>query len=101
MMDDIFNEFPIGMRCSVGVPVLGNPAGSPAVIYEHYRIGERRGVSLLFPNGNYDGFSSESLQIFDVQPKGLIRSCADYQFTNVIRLRDDFNRGLFEQAFTQ
>jgi len=96
----IYRDYPIGMRCRVNIPVLGNPAGTIAVVYEHYKIGHHPGVSLLFPNGNYDGFSQESLLIFGVQPEKIIAPCVDYKFTDVMRLRDDFNRGLFQRAFT-
>lgn len=93
------SAFPLGMVCTIGVPCLGNPAGSLGVVYEHYTLGGHHGVSIIFQNGNYDGFSERCLEMLDVVPARLSRSLCNYEFESVGKLSSDFQRGLFNHAF--
>lgn len=93
--------YPVGMMCTVGKPCLGNPAGCVAVVYESYKLGDHHGVSLLFPNGNYDGFSERCLEALDVTPFRFNRSLCNYEFVSVGKLADDFQRGLFANALSK
>ncbi|MDC8832801.1 hypothetical protein [Alteromonas gilva] len=96
----LHTAYPVGMLCTVAKACLGNPAGSVAVVYEAYQIGEsHHGASLIFPNGNYDGFSDQCMEIFEVNPVRFERSCAEYKFRNVCNLAIDFSKGLFNKAF--
>jgi hypothetical protein len=80
--------------------VLGNPPGSRAVVYEHYKLGSNHfGISLIFQNGSYDGFCERSIEICEINPVRLDRACMDYDFTNVGVLVDDFHAGVFASAF--
>jgi hypothetical protein len=77
---------------------MGNPAGTRAVCYEVYSIGERPGWSFIFVNGCYDGFSPGDMEMFGgqlVEPAALEYG---YTFTNVMVLSQDFARGVFDRA---
>jgi hypothetical protein len=96
---DIHTIFPVGMICSIGQICLGNPEGSLAVVYEQYSVGHQNGVSIMFPNGKFDGFSVQCMEIFGVCPVRLSSSVTSYQFQDVIQLSADFKRGIFDKGF--
>ena len=90
----------VGDICVVGRPCLGNPAGARAVVVEVYQlpIGEgtwSTGWSLLFENGNHDGFSAGDCDAFDVVKLGHEPALAWYPWTNAIRLYQDWRAGVF------
>lgn len=92
--------YPIGMLCVVERPCLSNDANTLALVYENYKLGsEHQGVSLIFPNGNYDGFSEECCEIFSVTPVKRLTHYSQYEFKDVGQLSHDFNIGLFDKAF--
>lgn len=92
--------FPVGMVVTNGRPVLGARAGSLGVVYEHYAIGAKHfGVSILFVNGAYDGFSEQCLEMTEINPVRFEESVANYEFTGVDDLMDNFRRGYFSRAF--
>lgn len=98
-MDKIRQVYPVGMIVVVGAPCLRNPAQSRAVVYEHYRLGDHVGISLIFPNGEYDGFSERDLELADVYPTGIVDpQVSRYQFSNVLQLQRDFQAGVFARA---
>ena len=74
--------------------MLGNPEGALGVVF--YDYGD--GAQLIFPNGNYDGFSAEEQQEF-LTPAGHAPSVAGYQFKNVITVGQDFSRGYWRKVF--
>jgi hypothetical protein len=78
--------------------MLGNPAGTRGVAYEEYNIGaEHPGLSFIFANGHYDGFSTEEQQAF-LWEFGFDESVAGYQFRNVMQLSADFEKGVFDSC---
>jgi hypothetical protein len=78
---------------------LGNDEGTEGVVYEVYHLTpEERGVSVIFENGNYDGFSPMEQQTL-LNRTGHEPSLAGYQFTNVMQLSKDFNLGVFDVVF--
>lgn len=91
----------VGSVVRLRVACLGNPKGTLGVCYEEYVLGGRDGYSIIFENGNYDGFSGEDeacyaeikryLEVIGYAPK-----LSDYQFTNVMRLSMDFEAGEFD-----
>ena len=94
----IYSAYSVGTIVTLGRECLGNAAGSKGVVYEHYSIGnETCGCSIIFPNGNYDGFSEKCLELFEVNPVGKSELLSDYIFENVSVLDRDFKRGLFER----
>ena len=81
--------------------ILGNSAGTIGVVYEIYGDldgGPRPGMSLIFPNGNYDGFSFDEQDLF-LEECGFCRECSYYKFKNVMVLSRDFTLGYFKPAF--
>ena len=88
----------VGTVVELKVACLGNSAGTEGVVYDTYNIGDGPGASVIFPNGEYDGFSPEEQKSF-LNVTRFASSVADYQFINVMRLSEDFNAGKFNQAF--
>lgn len=79
---------------------MGNEAGTKAVCYECYTLAGRRGVQLLFENGEYCGFSDNEVELFFVQNMlEFESSVADYQFENVIKLSNDIRAGKFKEVW--
>jgi len=76
--------------------MLGCPAGTRGVAYEEYDIGAGHpGLSFIFANGNYDGFSREE-QVAYLHEIGFDGAVAGYQFSNVMNLTRDFSMGVFD-----
>lgn len=57
----------------------------------------RNGLSFIFANGNYDGFSTEEQQDY-LHEIGFDGSVAGYQFSNVMNLSRDFQMGVFDSC---
>jgi hypothetical protein len=87
----------VGSIVKLGVPMLGNEAGVRGVAYEHYVLGDRDGLSFIFENGEYDGFSPDEQQSY-LKEIGLDPEVANYQFRSVMYLSDDFRKGRFDEA---
>jgi len=96
-------SMPVGTLVRLKRECLGNPIGVKGVVYEDYGSG----VSVIFENGRYDGFSSISSEAFgnlsDIEfilfIDGFCPSIASYEFKNVGTLERDFRQGLFSEAF--
>lgn len=69
-------------------------------MYETYSDFEGRGTacSVIFENGEYDGFSVRDQQEFFEYVKDVDFS---YNFTNVMKLSRDFDSGLFNKIFEE
>ena len=92
----------VGSIVHAGKKVMGADAGSVGVVYERYCLGaeEPTGVGIIFANGDYDGFSRDDLRLCGVTHTGKLDKYAKYyQFESVIKLSEDFNRGVFKYAF--
>ena len=61
--------------------------------------GRRPGWSFLFEQGRYDGFSPDDVALILEITGEVCPEVADYEFTSVLRLRADFQRGRFAPAF--
>lgn len=87
----------IGSKVRLKVECMRNPMGSPGIVYETYKDFDhpgKEGISVIFQNGEYCGFSYDEQQMF-FKEDGLERSCLEYKFTNVMQLVTDLNRGYF------
>jgi len=84
----------VGTTVKLNRPVLGNESGTYGVCFNDYGTGGQ----IIFPNGNYDGFSTEEQEQFLVKI-GFDYSVAKYLFTNVIQLSYDFEAGTFDSVF--
>ena len=45
-------------------PILNNTTYSVGICYDEYTIGDSQGVSIIFENGNYDGFSNDEQDLY-------------------------------------
>ena len=83
----------VGTKVKLKVPCLGNEIGTIGYVYEQYQDFDNPrtlGVSVIFKNGNYDGFSAKEQLVF-LDVVGYIYRYAFYQFSNVMRLQRDYN----------
>jgi hypothetical protein len=74
-------------------------AGERGVCYELYQLGGRPGYGILFQRGGYDGFSPDDVALFLDVTGRVCPEVADYRFTNVTKLAQDFRDGRFAAAF--
>jgi len=91
----------VGDVVRVSRGVLGNLEQSLAVVVEVYARGEpgdERGVTLLFPNGQADGFSSADLAVCGVSRVGHRPTLAAYQWRSIVHLLEDYRRGRFAEV---
>jgi len=90
----------VGQKVELKVACLGNPAYASGWVvdtYKDFTNPEKQGVMVIFPNGNYDGFSQEEQElffIFDPHPE-VSNAYNKYKFTNVIKLSQDFDKGFW------
>jgi hypothetical protein len=75
--------------------ILGNEPGTEGVVYEMYAIGESHGVSVIFANGEYDGFAPDEQALF-LERVGHDEWLSGYKFENVMKLSKDFDDGVFD-----
>jgi len=87
----------VGSLVRLKVKCLGNEPGTLGVCYSVDHTLGRPSYGIVFPNGEYDGFSPAEMGSF-LEPAGFSSSVQDYQFTNVIRLSEDCRRGVFNIA---
>jgi hypothetical protein len=71
------------------------------VCYEIYRIDWRPGYSFIFEQGRYDGFSPDEVEMMLDVTGDVCQVVADYEFTDVLQLCEDYCRGRFAPAFTR
>jgi len=85
------------------IEVLGNKPGTRGVIYEIYSDfddSKQVGISVIFENGEYDGFSKEDQKIFlEKEDVNIPLDIKEYKFTNVMKLSQDFNKGFWDEIF--
>lgn len=97
----------IGHLVSLKIPCLGNPVGTIGVCFDDYGDGRQ----YIFENGEYDGFSLERRVPNSKNETELDAFLNDlgfhdeehfqYDFTNVIKLGQDFRKGVFDLAFQE
>jgi hypothetical protein len=88
----------IGMKFKLLYPMLGNPAETEGYVfnqYEDFDDPEEYGIQIIFPNGEYDGFSAREQHLY------LKYVCAcpeysDYNFRNVMQVSEDFRKGYWK-----
>lgn len=74
---------------------LGNPKGTLGYVYQEYPDfdGPYTSVSVIFENGEYDGFSAQE-QFLMLE---YVRSTDfEYHFKNVMKLSQDYNNKVFK-----
>lgn len=83
----------VGYKVTLNVPMLGNKVGARGYVYEEYTDFDdktKNAVSVVFENGNYDGFSYEEQGLF-LKFLYVVPLYAGYKFQNVMRVSQDFD----------
>ena len=93
----------VGDVVTLAMPMLGGNPGMRGVVYDVYNDFDdydKEGASIIFENGNYDGFSYEDQQTFlneeNVFPYQKKRF---YEFSSVMKLTEDFKAGYWDEIF--
>lgn len=76
------NLLVVGSKVSLKRGMLGEPAGAIGFVVDVYRIGNARGVSIIFENGGFDGFSPDEQYLY-LNNLGVDERYANYLFNNV------------------
>jgi hypothetical protein len=82
------------------IPALGLKAGDIGVAIEQYPdfdMPGESGATVIFDNGNFDGFSAYERGTFLI-PQGKDEDIANYQFVNSVQLTNDYFDGLFDHV---
>ena len=85
----------VGTVVRLKVPLLRNEAGVLGVCYEAHSYGWGPGASVIFENGDYDGFSQDEQNWF---LEVVRESNLSYNFQNVMTLSRDFDKGVFNEV---
>ena len=78
--------------------MLGNPVGTEGYVFNQYIDLDdisKFGVQIIFPNGNYDGFSFHEQEEF-LKFKGFDTRYEEYEFKNVMQVSRDFQNGYWK-----
>ena len=91
------NQMIVGTQVKLLVSCLGNDAGAIGVVYDTYddfTHSNKRGVAIIFENGEHDGFSFDEQCSFltIVGNRGLNY---EYHFHNVMKLSQDYINCIF------
>jgi hypothetical protein len=90
-----FGKCMIGARFILNRDCLGNKTGAMGYVFNEYQDYDdptKIGVQIIFPNGEYDGFSWAEQQAFLTQI-GVEERYTSYRFRNVIKVSRDFADG--------
>lgn len=90
----------IGSIVKLKYACLGNSSETFGIVYEIYSDFEGSGIacSVIFENGEFDGFSVRDQEEFFEYVKDVNFS---YTFTNVMKLSKDFDNGVFSKIFEE
>lgn len=77
--------------------MLGNPVGTIGYVFNEYPDynADSVGVQIIFPNGNYDGFSAHEQKDY-LRFIGFDLRYDCYEFKNVMQVSRDFNNGYWK-----
>lgn len=83
------------------LPLLGCNPGTRGVVYEVYQDfddPDKQGASIIFENGNYDGFSAEEQDLMLNEEHVFLYQKKPYNFQNVMKLSEDFRNGYWDDV---
>ena len=94
----------VGDVVTTAMPLLNCGTGTRGVVYEVYQDfddSDKQGASVIFENGDYDGFSYEDQQIMLNEEKVTYIPfwVREYKFKNVMKLTQDYERGTWDEIF--
>lgn len=84
------------VKSKVDLWALEVKKGDIGLCYVTYSIGNRDGQSIIFENGNYDGFSDKEVEEF-LNTVGEVDM--PYRFQNVMCLSQDYKNNYFTKYF--
>lgn len=87
----------IGNVYNLKESILNNKINTLGCCYELYNIGHP-GISVIFANGNYDGFNYDEIDEF-LNYEYFSDKHGNYPFTNVMQLTRHFNNGFWDDIF--
>jgi hypothetical protein len=88
----------IGDKFKLKQNMLGNSAGAVGYVFNEYQdfdYSDKMGIQIIFPNGNYDGFSYDEQNLF-LEYLEHSQECSHYKFTNVMQVDRDFQKGYWK-----
>lgn len=88
----------VGAKFKLRVACLGNSIGTVGICFNEYQdfdYIDQTGVQVIFPNGEYDGFSVEEQKMF-LEYVGHDLNCIGYRFKNVMEVAKDFRNGYWK-----
>jgi hypothetical protein len=89
----------IGWMVKSKLHMLGNPTGTIGFVFNQYddfdTPEEGYGIQVIFPNGDYDGFSLSDQKDF-LEFLHPVLTYAGYEFKNVIQVQRDFETGYWK-----
>jgi hypothetical protein len=91
----------VGDVVTLNTPMLGCQKGTRGVVYEVYQDFDesaKTAASIIFENGEYDGFSAEEQEVFLNEEKVFPYQKRDYKFENVMKLSEDFRNGYWDDV---
>ena len=97
-------ELIVGDVVTLRTEVLGCKPGTRGVVYETYPdfdIPGKKGASIIFENGEYDGFSvrDQEMHLKEEPIMYIPFYIRDYKFTNVMKLSQDFRNDFWGEIF--
>jgi len=95
-------DLKVGDVVTLAVPMFDNLIGTRGVVYNVYPDFEdenEEGASIIFENGEYDGFSYEDQQVFLNEKNTFPYQKLPYNFTNVMKLTEDFKTEYWNVIF--
>lgn len=88
----------IGAKFKLLTPMLGANVGDIGYVFNQYEDFDHEGelgVQIIFPNGEYDGFSVEEQKLF-LEYQGYDLNYISYEFKNVIEVGRDYSKGYWK-----
>ena len=76
-----------------------NSRGEIGLCFEAFGTLDKPGYGIIFEGGGYDSFNQDEVDRILVISDHIDESLADYKFSNVIWLREDYREGKFNKAF--
>jgi hypothetical protein len=82
----------IGMKVRLKKAMLGNPVGEVGYVFSQYPDfddSSKLGIQIIFPNGEYDGFSVDEQRLY-IETLFIDPRYSSYEFSNVMRVWRDY-----------
>lgn len=88
----------IGAKFKLLRPMLGAAEGEIGYVFNQYEDFDdetKLGVQIIFPNGEYDGFSAEEQELY-LTYEGYDLRYVGYQFKHVMQVGRDYQNGFWK-----